>query len=1112
MQRMASRLVSDRFVGRERELAALADALETAAAGTPATLILAATAGAGATRLLDETARRLSAAGAPVSVLRGTAYPSRRGLPYAPLSAALLRHLGPLGDDDVAALVGGAGAEIARVVAPLAPRLETLGLVPPWPPVIARRGREARMLEAILGVVSRIADRGPTLLALEGLQDADAGTRAVVSFLARTTRDRPLCLVLAHEPDRLTRDHPLVATLGALQELRPTARVDVTPLDRAEIAALVEAIEGERPTASALLLVTERSAGSPLYVEEILAARRELPGALRNASMEQLVVARLALRSHASRRVLRALAIAGAPIRPSRLVASSTAFEAAASTPMPRAGTGPRSARATADGSAGPRGARDAGAAVSVPPHDPDLRAGLDEALADGFLVRLDEAAATDPPAGPDDAPVGFRHERIGEAVAADLLPSLRRRYHAAFGHALDGAPVEATPHWLAAHETSHAREAALAAAGVADGLDSGADALAFLELAIDLEETTGPASTRIDPVAIRRRAADAANAAGLPLRAAAYAESAIALATSGRDRTRLALLWEALGQYRRAAGDHEGGLAALLRAAELVPESAHHERASTLASLALVRMYEGIFTDASRSASEAIAAARAAGEPAVVELVDATITLGVCRAWTDDPEGGIAVLRESRRAAERLGLLDERFRADANLTTVLDLLGRREEALAVAFEGIEAAKRAGLEEVYGNFLRGNAAETLFSLGRWDESRDLSLEALAWGPAGAWGSAGATFEYPALNLAIVEIESNAGELAGSLLGQLLVGLETSPDLESSVPTYLAAASLARWRGDLDDARRAIDAGWRRVSGTEDWALMTRVAALAAEIEATVAIEAHARRDLAAVLAARGAIDTMIVAAESTVARAAAGPASGSRGEAEALLETARMHRERGVRRDTAEGWQSLAATWARLGVPYQAARARWHEAEARLRSGDARESRAGARGALEAAYEMALSLGAGPLIRELRDLAQRALITLPPEGPTTGARTTASREGGAAPTAGAHAARQASAGATRAGSLARTVVGEAPEPRRDPFGLSRREHEVLGLIAEGRTNREIAERLFISERTVHVHVGRVLSKLGVSGRVEAAAVAIRLGLTEPAARPPGRRG
>jgi DNA-binding CsgD family transcriptional regulator len=80
-------------------------------------------------------------------------------------------------------------------------------------------------------------------------------------------------------------------------------------------------------------------------------------------------------------------------------------------------------------------------------------------------------------------------------------------------------------------------------------------------------------------------------------------------------------------------------------------------------------------------------------------------------------------------------------------------------------------------------------------------------------------------------------------------------------------------------------------------------------------------------------------------------------------------------------------------------------------------------------------------------------------------------------------------------------ALVRGVVGEARPERTDTFGLSRREHEVLALISEGRTNREIGERLFISQKTVGVHVGNILSKLGVSGRVEAAAVAIRLGLS-----------
>jgi DNA-binding NarL/FixJ family response regulator len=61
--------------------------------------------------------------------------------------------------------------------------------------------------------------------------------------------------------------------------------------------------------------------------------------------------------------------------------------------------------------------------------------------------------------------------------------------------------------------------------------------------------------------------------------------------------------------------------------------------------------------------------------------------------------------------------------------------------------------------------------------------------------------------------------------------------------------------------------------------------------------------------------------------------------------------------------------------------------------------------------------------------------------------------------------------------------------------------LTGREVDVLGLVAEGRTNREIGERLYMSEKTASVHVSRILSKLDVGGRVEAAAVAHRLGLT-----------
>jgi len=64
----------------------------------------------------------------------------------------------------------------------------------------------------------------------------------------------------------------------------------------------------------------------------------------------------------------------------------------------------------------------------------------------------------------------------------------------------------------------------------------------------------------------------------------------------------------------------------------------------------------------------------------------------------------------------------------------------------------------------------------------------------------------------------------------------------------------------------------------------------------------------------------------------------------------------------------------------------------------------------------------------------------------------------------------------------------------------DPFRLTVREREVLALLAQGLTNRQIGEALFISSSTAGVHVSNILAKLGVTSRTEAAAVAVRLGL------------
>ena len=66
-----------------------------------------------------------------------------------------------------------------------------------------------------------------------------------------------------------------------------------------------------------------------------------------------------------------------------------------------------------------------------------------------------------------------------------------------------------------------------------------------------------------------------------------------------------------------------------------------------------------------------------------------------------------------------------------------------------------------------------------------------------------------------------------------------------------------------------------------------------------------------------------------------------------------------------------------------------------------------------------------------------------------------------------------------------------------------PFGLTVRELEVLDLVGRGRTNRQIAETLFVTEKTAGLHVSNILAKMGVANRVEAAGVAHRLGLFSP---------
>ena len=154
---------------------------------------------------------------------------------------------------------------------------------------------------------------------------------------------------------------------------------------------------------------------------------------------------------------------------------------------------------------------------------------------------------------------------------------------------------------------------------------------------------------------------------------------------------------------------------------------------------------------------------------------------------------------------------------------------------------------------------------------------------------------------------------------------------------------------------------------------------------------------------------------------------------------------------------SARAWAEAVRAWETAGDVWPTAYARYRLAEALSSAGD----RAAAGGPLRAALADARRLGAQPLLDDALALARRARI---PED-----------DGVPAP---------------------------AVESAAVPFGLTEREREVLALVAAGRSNGQIAAALFISPKTASVHVSNILAKLGVSGRVEAAAVAHRLGLVD----------
>jgi DNA-binding CsgD family transcriptional regulator/tetratricopeptide (TPR) repeat protein len=995
---MSEGLQSPVFVGRRDEVAALTALCDRARAGEPGFAIVAGEAGVGKTRLVSELAGHADGSG--FTVLTGHCVElGAEGLPLAPLIDALRTLARMTSRGELAEVLGPARRGLGRLLPELDPGVSA---EPPADGI-----QVSQLLELVLGLLGRLSARRPLLLVLEDLHWSDQSTRELVSFLIRSLRGVRVVLLATYRSDELNRRHPLRPLLASWERLRTVQHVELRRFEPGEVAAQLGAILGTEPTAGLVDLVFDRSGGNAYLVEELAGVMRgggdpaDLP-----PSLADVLLSRADALSPGAQRLLRTAAVAGRSV-PDKLLAEV-------------AGIG-----------------------------DADFYAGLREAVESHLLV-VDHTGRS----------YTFRHALTRDAVYEDMLPGERGGLHAAYGEALtrdpglagDDATVPAAlaHHWYAALDLPRALPAAIAAARHALTSFAPAEAQRHLERALEIWPRVPDAEQRtgLDQAEVAALAGEAAYQAGALDRSLSLFDQALAGIPAAGDAVRRALVLDRRAVALRDTSREAESVATLEEALALLPaEQVTRAHAVVLSSLAN-SVWRANDLDAALSvAARAVQAAREAG--AAQQEADSSITLGSVRGYLrpDDADAGLDDVRAGLALATGIGAHFTALRAYINISDVLELHGRHEEAAEAARAGVELAGRVGLARSLGTFLTGNLVESLVRLGHWSEAEQLAARALNAMPEGIYA---ATVLLLHAELAAMTGRHDDADrdvrASRRLLGQ-------SRDEQYTLTLLYVDALAALGRADLDAARRLTAEGLADydspVSGRYLWPLLW----LAARTEADDATRARDRRE---------EIPDGAVARYQELASLAAGltvPNAASRGY-QALV-AAELVRATG--QDDVTIWSAAAGAWQEAAEPYPLAYTWLRLAEAAAAAGD----RQAAGQAVREAYALARRVGAAPITDEAAALARRTRLSLDePAGET----------------------------ATKTGTA-------APEDPLARFGLTEREQEILVLLAGGRSNPQIAESLFISPKTASVHVSNILAKLGVDSRVEAAAVAHRLGVT-----------
>lgn len=642
------------------------------------------------------------------------------------------------------------------------------------------------------------------------------------------------------------------------------------------------------------------------------------------------------------------------------------------------------------------------------------------------------------------DGRYSFRHALLGEAVYDDLLPGERVRLHAEYAAALaegraTGTAAELARHARLANDLDAALTAAIRAGDEAAAVGGPDEAAQHYQQALEL---------LADPARRQRFAGDVSKLA---------VAAAAALTNAGQPHRAAKLLAEQLSQLEDDAPDFcrarllsaradalfvtepdEDPLEVSHQAVGLLPEDAGGLRAKVLAVHARILSGYGRYDEAQAVGLDALAVAERLD---LHELASDVITTLSGLKKAGPKEGLRSALADAVERAVATGAVHAELRARFFMGRSYQDWAEYADAERWFRSARDAAVAAGLPWTpYGFEGRWQLAWVKHVLGEWDEVLDLTDTSGEHAPP-----------IPAAMLESIRLLVLAGR--GEPVADRARALRRFWEDEGSVAIHSVAAELAE-AARADDPHAVIDV-YRDVVGVlgriwHEWfSARIRLAATTAG-----AIADRMPRLSAAERAAYLEEVERLLEEGHTVLQKYADPSGhwGPEGRAWMKRLDAETLRARWLAGVDAPPLDALVDTWrdaeqlfADFGHVHELAAVRVTLAGILRATGDP----AGAREVGDLAREAARRLGATPLMEELK------------------------------------------------------ALGSAPARSDGPSdALTAREAEILALVAEGRSNGEIGKQLFISAKTVSVHVSNILGKLGAAGRTEAAAIARRRGLLD----------